>query len=188
MASRAAGGRICRSIGNAERIALRRSGERLDVRDQREHLFFIHNALERWHHRTEARHDLRPRSLNGFAQVVLIRNHRLPVVEELHEDKLLAEANFWLAKVHFGLRDFENAEKFYELAWTGGEKTGRGAKSSDGQKWDPAAPETTMEDSASALSIAFDRPATARFLKLVALEGHGDRPHAALAEVEVIQP
>jgi hypothetical protein len=57
------------------------------------------------------------------------------VVDELHEDKQLAEANFWLAKVHFGLRDFENAEKFYELAWSGGEKAGSGAKGVV-QKWD----------------------------------------------------
>ena len=57
--------------------------------------------------------------------------------------------------------------------------------SSDGQNWTEVA-RGTFPRNAELKTVRFAKPATAKFLKLVALSGHANGPWASLAEFGVL--
>src|SRR5207249_1206697 len=79
------GGRFAGRRRGWRRLACRRSlrlgAERLDVLNQLQQLFFGNEALKRGHDRLEARGDLRARIEDRLADVALVGDDRLAVLE-----------------------------------------------------------------------------------------------------------
>jgi hypothetical protein len=58
--------------------------------------------------------------------------------------------------------------------------------SDDGRNWGAPVARGTFPDTSNLQTIGFTQPTTARFVRLVALSGHGVEPYAALAELDVL--
>ena len=59
--------------------------------------------------------------------------------------------------------------------------------SADGHNWGEPVAKGTFARSADLKSVKLAQPATAKFIKLVALSGHANNPYASLAELAVIE-